>query len=332
MVKLPPNKLEKYIFSRVGRRDPNVIIGPSYGEDSAIIVFDGKLVAVHADPITGASELAGWLSVNIAANDIAVIGAKPRWLVSVLLLPEGFSDEELDEITKQIDTAAKKLGVMIIGGHSEYTPGLSRPIIVTTAIGPLIVEEPIFTRGAKPGDAILMTKSAGLEGTSILATDFVDELTKQGVSEEEILAAQKFVREISVVEEALTLARIGVNSMHDPTEGGVLGGLAEIAYTSGVCMKVWEEKIPIRPETKKFCEALRVDPLKLISSGVLLATLPRERAQVARDILREKGIESTIVGEVERGTGVIVYRSSGRIEQVEGYVEDELMRLWSNKR
>lgn len=327
-LKLPPNLLSKYVFSRVGMKDPDVLVGPSYGEDAAIIRVGGKLLVVHCNPITGAIENIGWLAVHIACNDIAVRGARPRWVLPVIYLPFDTTEREIDEITRQVDVATKELNVMVVGGHTEYTYGLNRIMIAMTAMGVCDEERYIITGGAKPGDLVLMTKAVAIEGTSILASDFEKLLKEKGVSQNIIEKAKEFVKEISVVKEALLLSEVGVNSMHDPTEGGIIGGLAEIAYASKVAIKVWESKMLVRPETKIICKTLGVDSLRLISSGVLLATAAPKVIEESILLLREHGIECRIIGEVKEGEGLVVVRESGIVEKYGPYVEDELLRIW----
>ncbi len=330
--KVRPDLLARFVFSRTGARDPRVLVGPAYGEDSAVIDMGDFVLVVHSDPITEAVGRIGWLAVHVACNDVAVRGARPRWLLPVILLPEGCSDGLLDEITAQIDQAAREIGAAVVGGHTERCPRLDRPIISMTAIGTAPKDRYVITGGAKPGDAVLMTKGAGLEGTAILATDFSAELAEAGVPEELLEKARAFMSEISVVEEALALAEVGVNSMHDPTEGGLLGGLAELAYASGKRVEVWEEKVLVRPETEAVCRALGVDPLKLISSGCLLATLPKEKLGEAQEKLGRLGVDWAVIGEVGEGPpGLLVHREDGRTERVGPFVEEELARLVSSR-
>ena len=333
MAKLRPEVLQRYIFRRVGVRDPDVLLGPSIGEDAAAIdIGGGRVLVVHTDPITGAIENLGWLSVHVASNDVAVMGAKPRWLTITLLLPPGLSDELLDRVTAQIDSAAKELGAMVVGGHSEYAPGLDRAIAVATAMGVVEKELLVRTGGASVGDLVVMTKSAGIEGTAILAHDFADELIRRGVARSVIASARSFLKMISVVREALALSRARVvTSMHDPTEGGVLGGVAEVAYASGNTIVIYEDRVRIAPETLELCRAMNLDPLRLISSGTLIATVPRSGIERAINALRGVGVEVSVIGEVQEYRGYLVelHRRDGAVERISDvYVEDELMKLW----
>ena len=331
--KLPPSLLKKYIFSRIGVLDPNVIVGSSIGEDSAVIdLGDDKVLIAHVDPISGAVEYLGWLAVHIASNDIAVSGARPRWLLSVLYLPTNADNTLIDRITKQIDSAAKELNAMIIGGHSEFTPGLDRPLISMTALGITTKDKYVRTGGARVGDVVIMTKTAAIEGTAILSTDFKSELINRGVSVDILNRGRNYIKSISVVREALALADMKLaNSMHDPTEGGILGGLTEIAYASGTTIEVWEDRIPIARETAIVCNTLNVDVLRLISSGVLIATIPEDKVKTALNILERVGVKASVIGKVIEYDGnlVILHRVSGITERYnEILVEDELFRLW----
>lgn len=331
--KLPPDLLSKYVLSRVGVLDPLVIVGPSIGEDAAVIdIGDGKTLVVHVDPITGAVEFLGWLAVHIASNDIAVRGVKPRWLLSVLYLPEDATEELIDKVTSQIDRAAKEVGAMVVGGHSEFTPGIARPLISMTAVGIAEKGKYVTTGGARVGDVVVMTKSAGVEGTAILSTDFRDVLLELGVPENVVQRGSEFIERVSVVKEALAFAEAGLaTSMHDPTEGGLLGGLAEIAYASNTTIHIWEERVLLAEETAVISSVLGLDPLKLISSGTLVATVPRDRVEEAMKVLHNIGVKASVIGYVgeEAGNLVTIYRKSGVVEKVrEVYVKDELLRAW----
>lgn len=334
-MKLKPEVLINLVLGRVGVRDPSVIIGPAIGEDSAIIDLGSSYLVAHSDPITGAVADIGWLSVHVAGNDVAVRGARPRWFLPVILLPEGSPLELIDSITAQIDVAVRELGAMVVGGHSEYAPGLDRPIISMTALGLVERDKLVLTGGAGVGDYVVMTKSVAVEGTSILAVDFEGELLEKGVPRWVIEKARGYSKMVSVIREAIELAENRyASSMHDPTEGGLIGGLTEVAYASRKTIEVWEERIPITEETKIICEALKVDPLKLISSGVLIATIPEGKVEEALRRLGKTGIKATVIGRVREFNGTLLKlrRRDGSMETYENVlVEDELMRIVSEK-
>jgi len=236
----------------------------------------------------------------------------------VIYLPEGASDEVIDRITRQMDSAAKELGAMIIGGRTEYTAGIERPMVAVTALGIARKESIVRTEGGISGDLILMTKTAGIEGTSILASDFEDELRAKGVGEDILSRAKEFTRYISVVREALTLTENAhPNSMHDPTEGGVIAGLLEMAYASKKTFIVYEDRIKIAKETAILAKVLSIDPLRLISSATLLATIPPSKANEALRALKRIGVDASVIGIVkdrEEDKLLILKRVDGVIE------------------
>lgn len=250
------------------------------------------------DPITGAIERIGWLAVNINANDIATFGVKPTFFFSCLLLPENTPKEIVETICVQMDKAAKNLGIAIAGGHCEVTPGLPNPIIVGCAMGVTEKGNYVTSGGAKPGDKLILTKSAGIEGTAILASDKEKQL-KKVIDVSTIKNAKKFFNQISIVKEALLAFKsMGVNAMHDPTEGGVAGGIHELADASNVGVKIFEKKIPVTKETFEICQAFQIDPFQLIGSGALLIAAKKDYTEKIVNILRENGIKASIIGEI----------------------------------
>ncbi|MEM1569246.1 MAG: AIR synthase family protein [Candidatus Bathyarchaeia archaeon] len=330
--KIPPKIMEKLVYTKTGSKDPSVLVGPATGEDAAIVdLGDGKALVVHNDAITSACKSLGWLAVHIVANDIAVRGARPRWFLMSLFLPENAPEKTLSEVMDQVDRAAKDLGIMVIGGHTESTPGLDRPIVGTTAIGIADLEKIVTTSGAKTNDYIIMTKTAAIEGTAILCTDFAEILKNRGLDYSTVEEGSKFLARISVVKEALALADNRLTTaMHDPTEGGILGGVAELAYASRKTIKLYADKIPIAKETKLATEALGVDALKLISSGALVAAIPPEKLNRSLEVLQKIGVEASVIGRVGDFTGHLVeVIKNSSIEYVdEVYIADELYRLW----
>ena len=326
--KLPPDQLRAFL-SRIYEPRDDVLLGPGLGEDYAALLADGVAVVVHSDPITGAGRNAGWLSVHVACNDVATSGADPRWLVVTLLASGGTTFERLEELADQIRSAADEVGASVVGGHTEVTPWLDRDIIVTTAIGFTSPDKLIRSSGAKPGDLAIVTKAAALEGTAILATDLRERLAGR-VDEGVLDRAAEFIREISVVKDARIAADLGAHALHDPTEGGIAAGIQEVAMASGVGVVVREEDIPVRPETRAVCEALGVDPLRLVSSGSLLIAAPGDSAQEIVRELRANGIDAAVVGEFVSDPSVrVLERLDGSRLDLNRPVSEELWRVLS---
>ncbi|MCX8179812.1 MAG: AIR synthase family protein [Thermofilaceae archaeon] len=332
--KVPPRLLESLVFTKLGTYDPAVLVGPAVGEDAAIIdLGNGSALVVHNDAISGASTLLGWLAVHIVANDVATRGVKPRWFLMTLFLPENASPSLLENIMSQVDSAARELEMMVVGGHTETTPGLERPLVGTTAIGVAPLNQVVSTKGARVGDFVILTKYAGIEGTAVICTDFCHLLVERGVPREVIEKGSRLVQRVSVVPEALALAEKRLaTAMHDPTEGGVLGGAAELAYASKKTLELWADKVPILNETRAVTEALGLDPLKLISSGTLIATVPASKVDEAIEVVKNLNLEASVVGRVKEWNGHLVELiKGGTVTHVDDvYVADELFKLWKN--
>ena len=325
--KVPPEVLEEIVFKRLGVESGDVLLGPSKGEDGAVVRVGGEVLVSSMDPITGAVERLGWLAVNINANDVATFGVKPRFFSSCILLPSGAESGVLREICDQIDSAAKKLGVAVIGGHSEVTPGLKHPIVVGYAFGVAEEGRYVTSGGAEAGDVIILTKGAGIEGTAILASERRERLSRE-LGEEVVKAAESFYERISVVEDALTAFKAGgVTAMHDPTEGGVAGGIHEIADASGLGFEVFEEKIPVAPETSMICSYFNVDPLQLIGSGALLISVKPEYAGKVLEALESRGIRASKIGRfLPDPEKRILVRGDGRVAELVRPVSDHLWK------
>ncbi|MGQ3410938.1 AIR synthase family protein [Natrinema sp. LN54] len=328
--KVSPDDLLAHVFERTGaaETDETVVQGPADGEDAAAIDWpdgDGTLV-VSSDPISLAAEGVGTLGVAVASNDVAVSGADPRWLTAVVLLPSDADATDtggslLEQISSDLDAAAREVGASIVGGHSEYVDQLERPILSLTAMG--MTERFVPTGGAKPGDAVLLTKAAGIEGSAILAADFGDDLAVDPETRER---AEGFLEEISVVPEA-RIVREYATAMHDPTEGGVAAGLLEVARASNVRLEVDRDAVPIREETAALCDAAGVDPLRIFGSGALLATVPADAVDDCLAALEDAELEAAAIGTVsdrEGGESELVLDG----ESITDPIEDDLYPLW----
>jgi hydrogenase expression/formation protein HypE len=301
-MKLPPGKipvdiLKEVVFKNLGVERKEVIVGPSAGIDGAVLDLGDKSIVVSMDPITGAIERIGWLAVNVNANDVATFGVAPAFLFSCILLPENAERKLVEAISTQMNEASRNLGIAIVGGHCESTLGLANPIVVCCIMGITEKGRYVTAGGAKAGDELILTKSAGIEGTAILATDREKELQKT-LQDAVLEKAKDFWSQISVVKDALTAFQTGgVHAMHDPTEGGVAGGIHEMADASNVGVKVFEEAIPVQPETAEICSHFQIDPMQLIGSGALIVSAEAQSAnEIVRALKRER-IQASVIGE-----------------------------------
>jgi len=292
------------------------------GEDCAVVDVGDSLAVLTTDPVTGAVGHLGRYAVHVSCNDLATSGAEPVALLLTLLLKEGTTAEELEIIMRDAGETARRLGVEIAGGHTEVTPGIDRTIAVVTALGRAPKGAVISAAGARPGDRVLMTKSAGVEGTAILATDLAGRLRGR-VDEGVLERARRFLDRISVVPEGVVAARAGATAMHDVTEGGVLGGAWELAEASGIGIEVRADAVPVASETEAICRVLGADPLRLISSGsMLIATRTPERTLGA---LQGAGIAATEIGAMTERERTVLRR--GRREVLMPPESDELWRV-----
>lgn len=302
--KLPPEILRGEIFPRHGQTRTDVVMRSAIGEDAAAVSFGDEVAVLSTDPVTGAGQHAGWIAVHVGCNDIAVAGGQPVGiLVTLLLTPEsGLADARA--IMSDVHRAALDLDVEVIGGHSEITSAVSRSVAVVTAIGRCRREYVVLPKQARPGNALLLTKAAGLEGTAVLASDFAALLATR-LAPEEIADAQSQVQHISVVPEALAAARRGATAMHDATEGGVIGAIAELAQSTGCGVDVNLEAIPIRAETRAICSFFNIDPLQLVSSGALLIATPFPEETIVAG--KSIGVEVTRIGCLIDGPSILRY-------------------------
>ncbi|MDA4135303.1 MAG: AIR synthase family protein [Thaumarchaeota archaeon] len=323
--KLPPEILKRYLLGMVGAPSKDLLVAPSIGVDFGVVrVGPGSSLSliVSSDPVTGVEERIGGYAVNVSANDVATSGNRPRFLQSVILLPEDADEKMVARISTEMSRTAKGLGITIVGGHTELTPGLKRPIVMTTVFA--FAESYVTAADAREGDSVMLTKSAAIEGTAILASE------APGLDPALVRRARGYSRKLSVVEEAVAAYGTGrVHAMHDCTEGGVLGAAYEMSYASGLGFELIEEKVPVSRETRGVCSALSLDPLRLISSGALLLSVEEGAEEEVSEVIRRKaGTRTTVVGRF-RGRGgkrTLVLRNGTR-ERVGEPPADELWRV-----
>src|SRR5713101_778205 len=337
MSPLPVGKLRadalRTICDKLAPRDPRVIVGPRVGEDAAVIDLGDRYLIATSDPITFAADDVGWYALQVNANDIAVRGARPRWFLATLLLPPNVTtDESVEALFAQIGEACEELEVSLVGGHTEVTHGLDRPLVSGTMLGEVAKDKLVTTGGARVGDAVVMTKGVPLEGAAIIAREREAELRQRGVSPAAIRKAKGFLKNpgLSVLPEAEIACELAtVHAMHDPTEGGIATALVELAEAAGVGLRIDAERIVRLPEGVELCRAFDLDPLGTIASGTLLLTLAPAEAGIVIHALAREGIDSHYIGQVVPAAEGLLLVAGATERPMPVFAQDEITRLFT---
>ncbi len=328
--KLPAPLLQD-LLSRYAHSDERLIVGPRVGEDATVIDFGSQYLVAKTDPITFATDQIGWYVVHVNANDLAVMGAVPRWFLCTLLLPAGQSSAALvEEIYAQISETCEGLGAALCGGHTEVTYGLPRPLAIGVMLGEVERGQLVTTAGARSGDDLIVTKGIAVEGTAILARELRPRL--KGRLPPTLLARCEhllFDPGISVVQDANVLCgATRPHAMHDPTEGGLATGLWELAEASGHGLRVYEDQIPILEETRAICEELKLDALGIIASGALLASVAPDETDGALAALERAGIRASVIGRVVPASEGVTLRNRTGDRTLPRFDQDEIARVF----
>jgi hydrogenase maturation factor len=334
---LPPGKLPGDLLGELLGRyivaDPSVIIGPGVGRDAAAIRVGDQAIVVKTDPITFATDDAGRYLVNVNANDIACMGATPRWLLVTALYPEHTTTPALvEQAFESLSSAAGELGISLVGGHTEITIGLDRLIQVGQMIGTCAPEDLLDLSRARAGDAVILASGIAIEGTAILAREAGSRLVGR-VPQATLEVAKNFLVNpgISVLPAVRALQSVNtiIRGMHDPTEGGLATALGELATASGLGIEVNGNAIHVRPETAAICDALDLDPLGLIASGALLAIVAPESADNAIEALHLANIPGARIGTMSAcPTDRWMVTDAGRIP-LPVFAVDEIARYFA---
>ncbi len=333
--KLPADLLAKAVISKIrGSIWPNTFVGPRIGEDAAIIRLPCCDMIIHADPITEAVKGIGKLAVIVAANDVAASGACPTHAIVTILLPPSFDADKLSSIINEIQETSRGLGIDIIGGHTEVSPGLSKPIIVVSMIGFTCPGCSVSTGNLSPGDIIVQVGEAGMEGASIIMSDFSHLVKECGL---ESKLEENNIERISIVEPACLLSSsMLVKSMHDATEGGIVGALVEMAHASKTIIEVYEDSIIVNEDAKNIGECLGIDPLKLISSGTLIVAVSPEKLDKVLRLLKSTNYKFATIGKViepcknEESCMIILRNKKGEKKLFRTPPTDEISRVWQS--
>jgi hydrogenase expression/formation protein HypE len=324
--KLDSDLLEQIVFKKITFKRPEVLTRPGIGEDCAVVDFGTYECVMSTDPITAAVGDIGRLAVHISCNDIASNGVEPLGIMLTVMMPEGTTTEDIEEIMTQAANTSEELGVEIIGGHTEITSAVVKPIIVSTAIGRSEKWASKQREAMKPGDFILLTKAAGLEGTAIIARDFEEDL-KGILTGEELVYAKSLMDKVSVVKEGIIAGKIGTSGMHDITEGGILGAAWEMCRRGNVGAELWVDQIPVEEVTRKICEQYDVDYLRLISSGSMVIMTGPNNKEAMLCALKDAGVQATCIGVIKNpGDGIKMIVGDEAIE-IAPPAADELYKV-----
>lgn len=328
---LPAGKLPGWLLKKVlpaSVADEQVLVGPGVGCDAAAIAVGEQVVVAKTDPITFASERAAFHLVEVNANDLACMGAEPRWLLVTSLLPVGVTPADVLSSFAELAEACRLRGVQLIGGHTEIVPGIDRALLIGSMLGITSPEHLITPGAAKAGDVLLLTKGLAIEGTALLAQERARELAPL-VGEDVVSRATRLLHHpgISVVADCQAATAVkGVTALHDPTEGGLATAIREIAAPAGLGASLDADRIPVLAETMAICEALRLDPLGLLASGSLLIAAGPDLAADVRVAIGAVGIPVAEIGVLTEDRAFTIVRN-GIVDQLPDFAVDEIARL-----
>lgn len=324
--KLDSELLEKIVFDNIKFKRPEVLTRPGIGEDCAVVDFGSYECIMSTDPITAAISEIGRLSIHISCNDIASNGIQPLGIMLAVMLPVGTTEEQIEEMMRQAGEASEELGVEIIGGHTEITPAVTKPVIVSTAIGRGEKWASQHSENMRPGDYIMITKSAGLEGSGIIACDFEDQL-KEVLTQEEIEKAKSLLGQVSVVKEGVAAGEVGTHGMHDVTEGGVLGAVWEMCQIAGTGAELWVDQVPVEPVTRKICDYFDIDYLRLISSGCMIIMVAPDKKEEMEEAMAAAGVAASYIGVIKDAAAGICMNIKDELIEIAPPASDELYKV-----
>lgn len=302
--KVPENVLKRSILKQIKTKRSEVLVGAGVGEDCAAIALEpDEVMVLSTDPITGTTQDIGRWAVMVSANDIASSGAEVIGMLVCAMLPPDITEPEIREVMEQIEVSCEELHIQVVGGHTEITDAVTRPVLTITGIGKVKKDRLLATKGARPGQDVVVTKWVGLEGTSILAKER-EQMLLEKFPRHLIDEAKTYEQMMSVIPEAAIAVKSNVSAMHDITEGGVFGALWEMAESAGVGLTIDLKKLPIKQATVEICNFFDINPYEMMSSGSMLIA-----ADNGHDLVRElekANIHGVVVGKVTDGNDRIV--------------------------
>ena len=320
-------------------KNASVVVGPQLGEDAAVIELGENYLVATSDPITFATEDIGWYVVCINGNDIASMGAVPKWLLVTLLLPENATTPAMvRDIMAQLTQACAVFDIALCGGHTEVTPAVTQPVVVGQMMG-VTHKNSLFTSSdARVGDALILTKGLGIEATAIIARER-EEILREKCDALFLEQAKNYLIDpgISVLKDAqIAIATGGVHAMHDVTEGGVSTAVYELATAAELGVVVYSDKlfgssILYGDITRALCDMFALNPLGIISSGTMLIASEPEKSEAICQALGEAGIRADIIGKfLPSEHGLWLEDAVGTRQPLPVFETDEIAKLFSS--
>ncbi len=329
--KVPVDLLRGLLARFARHHDPDVIVGAGIGLDAAVIRMGRRLLVAKTDPITFVTDEIGTYALLINANDLAVMGAMPKWFLATVLLPaHSTTTSSVKRLFGELHATCRRLRVSLCGGHSEITDAVTRPVVVGCLLGECASGEIVTAAGARVGDAVLLTKGLAIEAVSILARERADEIRRRHGARF-LARCRRYLTKpgLSVLREAqIALAAGGVHAMHDPTEGGLSSALYELAEAAKVGLKIEAEAIQVLAEAAQLCSDFKLDPLGMIASGALLFTIDPAFEGRTLSRLRAAQIQATRIGNVVPKSSRVTLVQDGRARPFPRFAVDELARFF----
>ena len=339
---LPVGKLKHDFLKELlptHNRNTDVVVGPQLGEDAAVIELGDNYLVATSDPITFATEDIGWYVVCVNSNDIAAMGAIPKWLLVTLLLPEDATTPTMvRDIMKQLTQACTAFDITLCGGHTEVTPAVTQPVVVGQMMG-ITHKDSLFTSAdARVGDALILTKGLGIEATAIIAREREEQL-REKCDALFLEQAKNYLVDpgISVLKDAqIAVTTGGVHAMHDVTEGGITTAAYELATAAELGVTVYSDKLLGSPilygdVTRTLCDMFGLNPLGVISSGAMLIASEPEKGGKICQALGKSGINADIIGEfLPPEHGLWLEDATGTQQPLPVFETDEIAKLFSS--
>ncbi len=296
--KLSAEELQKYVLDKLSYSRSEVVLSAAQGEDCAAVKTN-EFVLLSSDPITAAmsADKLGELAVSVCCNDIVACGGEPFALMLTVIVPPDASESDIEQIMAAASAKAASANVAIIGGHTEFSDCVTRPIVSGTAIGK--TERLVKKTSLKVGDKLYVTKTLGMEGTTIIVDG-----GKESLSQTEKSLCETYRKQLSVEKEGRILRDSPfVSIMHDITEGGVIGAVAEVCLGCGKGALMYEKAFPVSDFTKRLCNKYEINPARLISSGSML--FAANDAEPVEKLIAA-GIEVSEIGVITDGEVLLV--------------------------